>query len=177
MRALVFTLMCIGACMAAHSATVYKWVDADGVTHFSDQPHPGAQKITVQAAQTYSTPAPPRAPAQRPGAVLPPRGVYTACTISRPTNDEVFMNTSTVPASVHLEPGVRPGDRIAVSLDGAAIPANVPSDSEFTLTSVVRGTHALSATVIEEATGNVICQTPSVTFHVHQPTLLSPARQ
>src|SRR3984957_10709611 len=166
--------------MAANAATVYKWVDADGVTHFSDQPHPGAQKITVQAAQTYSTPAAPaapRAPAQRPGAPLSPRGGYAGRNISRPTNDEVFMNASTVPASVHLEPGVRPGDRIAVSLDGAGVSANVPSDTEFTLTAVVRGTHALSATVIEEATGNVFCQPPGVTFHVHQPPLLSPARQ
>lgn len=177
MRALVFTLMCIGACMAASSATVYKWVDADGVTHFSDQPHAGAQKLQVQAAQTYSSPPAPKAPVARPGATVPPRGAYTACTISRPTNDEVFMNTSSVPASVHLEPGVRPGDRIAVSLDGAAIPANVPADTEFTLTAVVRGTHALAVTVIEDATGNVICQSPSVTFHVRQPSLLAPNRQ
>ena len=26
------------------SAVVYKWIDADGVVHFSDQPVPGAEK-------------------------------------------------------------------------------------------------------------------------------------
>ena len=38
---------------AAVAATVYKWVDENGVVHYSDQPHPNAQKIHVQAAQTY----------------------------------------------------------------------------------------------------------------------------
>ena len=32
----------------AMAATVYKWVDAQGVTHYSDQPHPQAQEINVQ---------------------------------------------------------------------------------------------------------------------------------
>jgi len=43
----------------ALAATVYKWVDENGVTHYSDQPHPGAQKVTVAAPQTYSAPPPP----------------------------------------------------------------------------------------------------------------------
>ncbi len=30
---------------AVHAAIVYKWTDADGVVHFSDQPVPGAEKI------------------------------------------------------------------------------------------------------------------------------------
>jgi hypothetical protein len=57
MRATVFTLMCIAVCGTAVSATVYKWVDADGVTHYTDQPHAGAQKMQLQGAQTYSAAA------------------------------------------------------------------------------------------------------------------------
>ena len=45
MRAVMFTLMCMVVSGTALPATVYKWVDADGVTHYSDQPHPGAQKV------------------------------------------------------------------------------------------------------------------------------------
>ena len=33
---------------AAMAATVYKWVDAQGVTHYSDQPHAEAKVIDVQ---------------------------------------------------------------------------------------------------------------------------------
>ena len=32
----------------AMAATVYKWVDAQGVIHYSDQPHPEAKQIDVQ---------------------------------------------------------------------------------------------------------------------------------
>jgi len=37
---------------AAEGATVYRWVDADGSTHFSDQPHAGANRLEL------STPVP-----------------------------------------------------------------------------------------------------------------------
>src|SRR5579883_3116171 len=40
--------------------TVYRWVDAQGVVHYSDQPHPNAQKLEISGAQTFSAlPLPP----------------------------------------------------------------------------------------------------------------------
>jgi hypothetical protein len=177
MRALVFTLMCIAACQTAISATVYKWVDADGVTHYTDQPHPGAQKIQLQGAQTYSAAAAQRGPsaaaAQAPRRTTTSAPVYSTCELTRPTNDEVFVNASSVPASVHVDPGLRSGDRVTVMLDGAPLPVNTPLDTEFVLSSVVRGTHALT-TKVEDATGAVVCQSASVIFHVRQPSLLAP---
>ena len=177
MRALVFTLMCIAACQTAISATVYKWVDADGVTHYTDQPHPGAQKIQLQGAQTYSAAAAQRgssaAAAQASRRTTATAPVYSACEVTRPTNDEVFLNASSVPASVHVAPGLRSGDRLTVMLDGAPLPVNTPLDTEFMLSSVVRGTHALT-TKVEDASGAVVCQSASVIFHVRQPSVLAP---
>ena len=37
-------LACL-ATFAGQAAVVYKWTDADGVVHYSDQPVPGAEKI------------------------------------------------------------------------------------------------------------------------------------
>ncbi|MGP0088234.1 MAG: DUF4124 domain-containing protein, partial [Steroidobacteraceae bacterium] len=37
------------AAVVAQAAVVYKWTDADGVVHFSDQPEPGAEKIYTSA--------------------------------------------------------------------------------------------------------------------------------
>jgi hypothetical protein len=179
MRATVFTLMCIAVCGTANSATVYKWVDADGVTHYSDQPHPGAQKIQLQGAQTYSSAAgrpsaAATAAAGRRAATPPAAGpAYTACSVIRPTNDEVFVNASSVPAAVHLDPGLRDGDKVSVMLDGAPLPVGTPIETEFMLASVVRGTHALTAKV-EDASGAVVCQSASVMFHVRQPSALAP---
>ena len=66
--------------LAGARGTVYKWVDENGVVHYSDQPHPNAQKMQVQEAQTYTAPAL-SARARRPqrrlasnGAVKPTRG-------------------------------------------------------------------------------------------------------
>ena len=46
------------AAFAAQGADIYKWTDADGVVHYSDQPHPGAVKIagtnSGSSISTYS---------------------------------------------------------------------------------------------------------------------------
>ena len=43
------------------NSTAYKWVDAHGVIHYSDHPHPDAKKLHITGAQTYSAPPiPPR---------------------------------------------------------------------------------------------------------------------
>jgi hypothetical protein len=39
-------------------AQIYKWTDSQGVIHFSDTPHDGAQKLNIPDAQTYSPPSP-----------------------------------------------------------------------------------------------------------------------
>jgi len=172
MRALVFTLMCILAA-AASAATIYKWVDENGVTHYSDQPHPGAQKIQVQAVQTYKAPAAQRTAPYALRNAAPAGPVYSSCAVTRPTSQEMFQNTQTVPASVHVDPGLRAGDRVAVLLDGAPVASTIPIDSEFTLNSVYRGAHTLSVRV-EDSTGAVVCQSASVPFNVRQASVLAP---
>jgi hypothetical protein len=175
MRAVLLTLMCMAAAaaQAASGATIYKWVDENGVTHYSDQPHSGAQKIQVQAVQTYKAPPAPRAPPGQLRTNTPVGPAYTTCLVSRPTSQEMFQNTQSVPASVHVEPALRPGDRVAVYLDGAPVPSNIPLDSEFTLTSVYRGAHSL-AVKVEDSNGAVVCQSPSVPFNVRQASVLAP---
>jgi hypothetical protein len=74
---------------------------------------------------------------------------------------------------VHVEPELRAGDRISVLLDGAPVSADIAVDSEFALNSVYRGAHSLVARV-EDSTGAVVCQSPSVTFNVRQSSLLAP---
>ena len=144
MRALVFTLMCMLAA-AASAATIYKWVDENGVTHYSDQPHPGAQKIQVQAVQTYKAPAAQRTAPYALRNAAPAGPVYSSCAVTRPTSQEMFQNTQTVPASVHVDPGLRAGDRVAVLLDGAPVASTIPIDSE--VAAVREDRHAISRAV------------------------------
>src|ERR1700758_757028 len=96
MRTLAFTLLCL-LCSLALAATVYKWVDENGIVHYSDQPHPNAQKIGVQPAQTYKAgeiPAAPGGPPAPPAAPPPPP--YRGCAIAQPTDDQTFTSVDSL---------------------------------------------------------------------------------
>jgi hypothetical protein len=174
MRIMLFTLLLV-PCTAAVAATVYKWVDQNGVTHYSDQPNPGAEKLKVEAAQSYQARA--TAPANRARDIILPNQqsgpTYSSCTIASPTNDEVFTNVNTVSGSLRLEPALQAGHRIAVALDGKEIPGISASSTTFTLSQVSRGSLTLNLQV-QNSTGGVVCSSPAVTFHVRQPSAQAP---
>lgn len=161
------------ACASAFAATVYKWVDENGVVHYSDQPHPNAQKLDVASAQTYDSGGTRPTPSS---SVTPsnaqPVGPYRVCAIARPENDEVFLNTDTVSAQVRLEPSLRNGDRLTLSMDGKTVQNGASTSATL---KVERGSHSLAATVTDPS-GALVCSTPNVTFHVRQPSKLAPNR-
>jgi hypothetical protein len=169
-----FYLLVGSACTVATAATVYKWVDENGVTHFSDQPHENAQKVELKAPQTFSAPKTSAQSSSRPS---PPRGpaekIYQTCGMSEPTNDQVFMNTDTVSAGTSATPGVRPGDTVLVTMDGAPVPGVPSNGGQFTITPVDRGEHTIQMT-IKDPSGITLCSSPSITFHVRQPSVQSP---
>lgn len=161
-------LLCATALADNGVTTVYKWVDAQGVVHYSDQPHPNAQKLEVRGAQTFSampvqsSPAPVEAPAAGP--------VYSSCAISQPTDQQMLMNVYNATAVVASSPPLRPGDQVHLFVDGKVIPG---SSTSFTFP-VFRGQHSVQA-VIEDSTGQIVCETSSVTFYVHQPSIRNPS--
>jgi hypothetical protein len=173
MRAAAFTLMLLVAVPAA--AQMYKWVDRNGVTHYSDRPAPGAERIEIQPAQTFSAPRP-STPARGARAGADPNQPfrYDNCAISSPANDEVFLNVQRVSASWQFTPALRPGDTVRVVLDGQLVPGLTESAQSVTFDPIVRGTHTLQITALDEE-GRTACES-SVTFHVRQPSLLQPNR-
>jgi hypothetical protein len=174
MRIFLFTLMSV-ACTVAVSATVYKWIDENGVVHYSDQPHENAEKVQLKAPQTYSAPKTPAQSQQPRRDAAKPAQVYQSCAVSEPANDQMFMNTSEVTAGVSIQPAVRPGDTAIVTLDGQRVPGVPAGGGQFTISPVDRGTHSIQVTV-QDSTGATVCTSPSVTFHVQQPSLQSPTR-
>lgn len=160
---------------AASAATIYKWVDEKGVTHYSDQPRPGAETVEVAPTQTYSAPPAPSVNTNPPAETDTSRQpAYAACEIASPANDEVLMNVSTVSGSVRLQPQLAPGHTITVELDGSRA-AGPMTSGQFTISPVDRGTHSLIA-VVQDAYGQTACRTPAVTFHVRQPSVKAPNR-
>jgi hypothetical protein len=160
-------LLCASALADNGTTTVYKWVDAQGIVHYSDQPHPNAQKLEVRGAQTFSAMPAPSSPA--PVQTQPSGPAYDSCAISQPADQQTLMNVYSATAMVQTSPQLRTGDQIHLFVDGKQIPG---SSSAFTFP-VFRGQHSVQA-VIEDSTGQIVCETASVTFYVHQPSIQNP---
>ena len=175
MRHIRFTLICLGLLPVAALAdnghtTVYKWVDAQGVVHYSDQPHPNAQKLEIRGAQTFSAPPLPQSSSN--SAPVPTQAAgpaYDNCAISQPADQQTLTNVNQATAVVQTSPQLRPGDQIRFFLDGRQI-AGAGTSFNFP---VVRGQHSAQA-LIEDSTGQIVCETSTVTFFVHQPSVQNP---
>jgi hypothetical protein len=158
----------LGACASASSATVYKWVDDNGVTHFSDQPNPKAQKLEIADAQTYgskqATLAPPAAAATASGSA--PVGAPAVCVIDSPTGGQVFLDTYSFSGHVTLA-HIGPASQPVLLLDGQDISSQLQPSGTFAVAQVDRGDHTLVLQV-NSAQGGPACQGNTVTFSVRQ---------
>lgn len=169
---ILFTLISL-ACSVAFATTVYKWVDENGVIHYSDQPHPNAQKLQVEGVQTYSSrSASVREPAESESASTSPNP-YKGCAIAQPLEQQNLPNAQSVFVRVAADPLPRSGDRIYITMDGQGLNGGQPTGLSFNVTPIDRGSHSVSAQ-IRSPDGTILCQTPNVTFYVQQPNLFSP---
>lgn len=170
LAALIGAVAALGADQS--TTTTYRWVDAQGVVHYSDTPQPGAEQLKIHAAQTYSAPSVSGAANGR-GTDPAAESVYRSCAVLRPGADQTFYAPEDVTVSVSLEPQLRTGDQISVTMDGTALRPIDESALRFRVSEPDRGAHSLSVTV-RDASGNVVCTSSGVTFYVQRPSRLSP---
>ncbi|WP_292742625.1 DUF4124 domain-containing protein [Methylophaga sp. UBA3192] len=178
-----FLIMLFGLCTAV-AADIYRWVDDNGNQVYSDEPVENAEKIELQDSMTYS-------PVQIPGVTDSTTTTNEQeesgesevdpdykLTIVAPEDDAgIRVNNGNVTVNLQLQPAFVPerGDKIQLYLDG--LPAGVPMPQlSFMLENLDRGTHKLSAVVLN-ASGEVIAQSETTTFHLQRTSLLQPGRQ
>jgi hypothetical protein len=161
------------AALAAQAAVIYKWTDADGVVHYSDQAGPGAEKIYTASAPSAGVPAAARSVAPpAPKRVIQDGLNYTEFAIASPAAEETFFGDKQVNVRLILVPGLKPNQSITWHLNGKQLDDSVNSTS-FVLPRLDRGTYAIAATITDQQSGE--SQTCSnVTFFVRQPSELSP---
>jgi Domain of unknown function (DUF4124) len=171
------TWLAIGLLTAftAQAAVIYKWVDADGVVHYSDQAAPGAEKI-VTAGPSGSAAAGPARNAAGPSAQSPQRSEgglnYTEFSITSPVPEQTFFGDDVIAAHLNLSPSLRPNQAITWRLNGQQLDSP-PNAVSFVLQHLDRGTYVLAATITDEQTSESQ-SSDSVTFFVRQPSALSP---
>ncbi|MFI4868904.1 MAG: DUF4124 domain-containing protein [Steroidobacterales bacterium] len=176
-------LLLLSGNAVAQTKTTYRWVDAQGVVHYSDTPQPGAQVIQLPSAQTYRAPplpaAAPNSAASNaaPGRPLAPNDAaspYQSCGITEPATDASFFAPGSIAVAVQLAPGLRPGDQLTVTLDGSPLAPTAPGAASYQVPAPERGAHTLNA-MVSDPDGKPACRAAPVTFYVQRPSMLSPA--
>jgi hypothetical protein len=163
----------LATAFAAQAGAIYKWTDADGVVHYSDQEAPGSERIYTASTNISSSKS---APA-KPGGALPQRNTssglaYSEFSITSPKPDETFFGDNPVGVNLLLVPGLRGGQNITWHLNGKQVDEAANSTS-FVLPRLDRGSYILAATIIDPQTGESQT-TNSINFFVRQPAAQGP---
>ena len=104
------------------AATLYKWVDANGVTHYSDTPVPGAVEVQVQGAQGYKAAPKPGYQPVKPNAPPSAPSAYTGLSIVSPEEGSVFLNNGgSVDCAATVTPALSPGHTLWFVLDDSRV--------------------------------------------------------
>lgn len=159
---------------AAQATEVYRWVDASGQVHYSDQWAPGAEKVSIATAPGFSASAlgAPTADEASEGEEKP--GRYQTLGILSPAQEEVLWNIEgQLPVSVQVAPSLLPGHVLRLYLDDKAVAELPPGSTQTTLQDVYRGSHTLKAEVADPS-GNTLASSPAVRFAVRQTSIQNP---
>ena len=171
----IFALAGLLAFPLAFADGAYKWVDEDGVVHYSDVPVEGAEIVNLSeySRSTGARIARPRAAQQEADAAAPEDTGpfrYESLTVTSPGAEETLWNIEgTLSVSLALTPSLQAGHQVRVYFDGE--PRMVPGTS-FTLDEVWRGVHNIQAEVIDE-TGKLMIRSRPNRFYVQQNTVIT----
>ena len=176
--------MRLSACIAllallaasAAPAQVYRWVDEDGVVHYSDTPHPGAEEIHLPDDEP---PAPGRAfeslqrtlPTNGDEAAQQQPAGYQNLQFVAPSPEETLWNIGgELTVRLDVQPSLRPGHQVRVYFDGEPRQAN---GLTVDLQEVWRGAHNLQAEVLNEQ-GQLMIRSDPIRFYVQHTSVLNP---
>ncbi len=109
----------LSAPLPLQAAVVYKWTDADGVVHFSDQPVPGAEKIVTDGSSSrgiMNAPMPAALRGEAQGRIASRLRSHIHRLARRP-NQTFSGSRERCDASATVEPELQPGGPISISLE------------------------------------------------------------
>ena len=160
-------------CAVANGQSAYTWVDEDGQTHYSDRPYPGSTVIELETAQGFVPPPSTTTGSDEAVEEVDPADAYTTFNIRQPTHQETLWNIGgIVDVTLELAPGLQPGHRVGIILDGALTDV-LTTVSQFQLTEIFRGQHTLQGVVLDAGGGEVL-RSLAITIMVQQTALLNP---
>ncbi len=157
-RLLVLSLLIFTGSVFAE--TVYKTVDEQGNVIFTDKPSDSAEVIQLQEIQTIENPNPPTyKPPSNTSKDDAEESIYQAFSVVSPPEGEGYRNNAgNVDIQLSLVPELRRGHTVIVMMDGNEISEG--GALSVSLQNVDRGTHSISARVVD-AGGKTLISTSS----------------
>lgn len=184
MKFILFMLIGLGTAVAGD---IYRWIDENGNEAYSDQPTENAEKIELRHSMIYTPVAIPgsnditddtqAATEQSDTDQTEPAPNYQLTIVSPEDDAGIRVNNGDVVVNLQVIPALVPerGDKIQLYLD--SLPVGVPMPQlSFMLENLERGTHQLSAVVLN-ASGELLAQSTTTTFHLQRSSLLQPGRE
>lgn len=162
--------MSLGAAGLA-AAQAYKWVDDEGVVHYSDRPQPGAEVLDLPRRPPPSSV--PAARSAQPGAAAEapeePSPGYESLEVADPGPEVTLWNLEgTLNVTLNLQPALKPGHQVRAYFDGE--PRTV-SGTSFQIADVYRGVHNIQVEILDE-TGQMLIRSRTNRFYVQQNTVV-----
>ncbi len=169
MRIFIALTAALVACTAL--AQAYKWVDENGVVHYSDVPVAGAEPIQLPAdgrrpqRPAYLHPLQSQVNDSAEGEQPPNIFNYNNIAIVAPAPEETLWNIEGVlNVALRVTPALRPEDQIRVYFDGVE---QMVSGTNFQIEEVYRGVHNIQAEIID-STGRLMARSLPNRFYVQQ---------
>lgn len=170
MRRIIFTLLALLVCSSATPvlAQIYKTVDKNGHTSFTDTPPPNSNAKPVELKDINTTPAVTPGPEYLPSSPPTEPEGYTL-NVTAPENGKTLMpDERSLTISVSLSPALQNDDSLVYKLDGQIIAKT--TDETYTLVEPPRGEHSVSVAVVD-SDGQELAQSEAVTLMVMRPLI------
>jgi hypothetical protein len=168
---LIFALIGLFA-TASVVAQAYRWVDDEGITHYSDRPEEGAERVELSeysrntGARLYRSAAPGGAAPEESASDEP--FSYQSLAITSPGPEETLWNIEGVlNVTLALNPGLQSGHQVRVYHNGQP---QIVRGTSFQLEEVYRGVHNIQVEIID-ATGRLMIRSQTNRFYVQQNTI------
>ncbi|MGQ0622382.1 MAG: DUF4124 domain-containing protein [Panacagrimonas sp.] len=171
MRSLVaLALILLATAIDGVAGEVYRYVDKDGVVHYTDRPPtPDSEPIKLRPVQTIGIPAPPAAASAKttPATSSPKIGII----IVSPAADETLRGDDGILAvSVRLDPPLPEGVGLRFLLDGNAQNTEATRSLSHHFQGVERGSHLVGVSAVDAA-GHELGRAAPVLVHMKPPTV------
>ena len=165
----IFLAIGLLAASAVVADVAYRWVDENGIEHYSDRPREGAELVVLPASNTTSVRSYQQAPAEEstvsPGAEAAPVR-YESFEVAAPGAEETLWNIAgNLSVSLASSPALKPGHQVRVYFDDRE--PQIVSGMSFTIQEVHRGVHTIQAEIIDD-TGTLVTRSRHNRFYVQQ---------